>query len=65
MSYFIGDLGANSESSAELLLALEEEFELDIPDSVVYQLLSVADVVRFIERRTLTDGGDRNEDGLP
>ena len=46
---FIEDLGADSLDTVELVMALEEEFNKDIPDDVAEKLLGVGDVINFIE----------------
>ena len=46
---FIEDLGADSLDTVELVMALEEEFGNEIPDEDAEKLISVGDVVRFIE----------------
>ncbi|MEO1862332.1 MAG: acyl carrier protein [Verrucomicrobiia bacterium] len=46
---FIEDLGADSLDTVELVMALEEEFETEIPDEDAEKLQSVGDVVKFIE----------------
>ena len=46
---FIDDLGADSLDIVELIMALEEEFDLDIPDSVAEKVVSVGDVVDYIK----------------
>ena len=46
---FIEDLGADSLDTVELVMALEEEFGHEIPDESAEKLVSVGDVIRFIE----------------
>jgi acyl carrier protein len=48
-SSFIDDLGADSLDIVELLMALEEEFEIEIPDEEAEKLSSVGDVVEYIK----------------
>lgn len=48
---FIEDLGADSLDTVELVMAFEEEFGIDVPDEDAEKLLSVGDVVRFIESK--------------
>jgi acyl carrier protein len=47
-SSFINDLGADSLAIVELVLALEEEFELDIPDEETEKIRTVNDAVEYI-----------------
>ena len=46
---FIEDLGADSLDTVELVMALEEEFGNEIPDEDAEKLISVSDVIQFIE----------------
>ena len=46
---FIEDLGADSLDIVELIMALEEEFGNEIPDEQAEKLLTVGDVVKYIE----------------
>ncbi len=49
---FMGDLGADSLDLVELILALEEEFEMEISDSDAEKLHTVKDLITFIGPRT-------------
>lgn len=51
-SSFIDDLGADSLDIVELIMALEEEFDLEIPDSEAEKLTSVNDAVEYIKNNT-------------
>ncbi len=46
---FIEDLGADSLDTVELVLALEEEFGVEVPDEQAEKLHSVGDVMKYIE----------------
>lgn len=46
---FIDDLGADSLDTVELVMAFEEEFGIEVPDEAAEKLLSVGDVVSYIE----------------
>ncbi|MGB7604066.1 MAG: acyl carrier protein [Lutisporaceae bacterium] len=48
-SSFIDDLGADSLDIVELLMALEEEFDIEIPDEEAEKLASVGDIVEYIK----------------
>ena len=48
-SKFIEDLNADSLDVVELVMALEEKFDLEIPDEDSEKIASVADVVAYIE----------------
>ena len=45
---FMDDLGTDSLEIIELVMALEDEFEIDIPDEDAEKLLAVGDVVNYI-----------------
>jgi acyl carrier protein len=49
---FVDDLGADSLAVVELVLALEEAFELDIPDEDTEKLRTFADAVNYITSKT-------------
>ncbi|HZK18752.1 MAG TPA: acyl carrier protein [Clostridia bacterium] len=46
---FIDDLGADSLDIVELVMALEEEFDLEIPDEDAEKIRIVEDAVKYIE----------------
>lgn len=48
-SSFIDDLGADSLDIVELIMALEEEFDLEIPDSEAEKITTVGDAVDYIK----------------
>lgn len=50
-STFVDDLGADSLDVIELLMALEEEFEVDIPDEDAEEFENVADVVNYLQKK--------------
>lgn len=45
---FIDDLGADSLDTVELVMAFEEEFEIEIPDDAAETIQTVGDAVKFI-----------------
>ncbi|HXW52493.1 MAG TPA: acyl carrier protein [Myxococcota bacterium] len=47
-SKFIEDLGADSLDIVELIMAMEEEFEIEIPDEEAEKIRNVSDVVSYI-----------------
>lgn len=51
-SQFIEDLGADSLAIVELVLAFEEQFEIEIPDEDTEKIRTVGDAVSYIESRT-------------
>jgi acyl carrier protein len=48
-SSFIDDLGADSLDIVELIMALEEEFDLEIPDKEAEKISTVGDAVEYIK----------------
>ena len=46
---FIDDLGADSLDIVELIMALEEEFDIEIPDADAEKVVTVTDVVDYIK----------------
>ncbi|MGB7748460.1 MAG: acyl carrier protein [Verrucomicrobiia bacterium] len=46
---FVEDLGADSLDIVELIMALEEEFGIEVPDEQAEKLLNVGDVIKYIE----------------
>lgn len=46
---FIDDLGADSLDIVELVMAIEEEFDIEIPDSDAEKVVTVGDVVDYIK----------------
>lgn len=48
---FVDDLGADSLDVVELIMEFEEKFDLEIPDEDAEGIVTVADAVRYIERR--------------
>jgi acyl carrier protein len=49
---FIEDLGADSLDTVELVMALEEEFGIEVPDEQAEKLQSVGDVIKYIEENS-------------
>lgn len=50
-SKFTDDLGADSLDVVELIMALEEKFEIEIPDEEAEKISTVGDVVKYIDER--------------
>jgi acyl carrier protein len=48
---FVDDLGADSLDTVELVMALEEEFGIEIPDSDAEKIVTVADIIDYIESK--------------
>ncbi|MBN1212107.1 MAG: acyl carrier protein [candidate division Zixibacteria bacterium] len=49
---FVDDLGADSLDTVELVMALEEEFSLEIPDEDAEKITSVNDAIEYIKKHT-------------
>jgi len=47
----IDDLGADSLDSVELVMAFEEEFDIEIPDDAAEHIQTVGDAVKFISEK--------------
>ena len=48
-SAFVDDLNADSLDIVELIMALEDELDMEIPDDEAEKVVTVGDVVRFIK----------------
>lgn len=48
---FIDDLGADSLDIVELVMTMEEEFDMDIPDEEAEKLKTVGDVINYIQTK--------------
>ena len=48
---FIDDLGADSLDTVELVMALEEEFGVEIPDEDAEKMSTVGDAIKYIEEK--------------
>ena len=46
---FVDDLGADSLDTVELVMALEEEFEIDIPDEEAEKIVTFQDVLNYVQ----------------
>lgn len=47
---FVNDLGADSLDTVELVMAIEDAFDLNIPDEDAEKIQTVGDAVRYIEK---------------
>ena len=50
-SSFVNDLGADSLDTVELVMALEEAFDIEIPDEAAEGITTVGDAVKFITEK--------------
>jgi len=49
---FVDDLGADSLDTVELVMALEEEFGIEIPDEDAEKITTVGDAIKYIEEKS-------------
>jgi acyl carrier protein len=49
---FVEDLGADSLDTVELVMALEEEFEIEIPDEDAEKILTVGKAMEYIKEKS-------------
>ena len=47
---FVDDLGADSLDQVELIMAIEEEFDVSIPDEDAEKIAKVSDAIEYIEK---------------
>ena len=47
---FVNDLGADSLDTVELVMELEDEFDIDIPDDAAEKIQTVGQAIEFIEK---------------
>ena len=50
-AHFIDDLGADSLDTVELVMAFEEEFDLEIPDEDAEKLETVGNAIEYLNKR--------------
>ena len=50
--HFVDDLGADSLDIVELVMAMEEQFEIEIPDEDAEKIQTVKDAVSYIQERS-------------
>ena len=56
---FVDDLGADSLDTVELVMALEEEFETEIPDEDAEKITTVQQAIDFVTSRASSDKSDK------
>ncbi|HZE27009.1 MAG TPA: acyl carrier protein [Terriglobales bacterium] len=49
---FVDDLGADSLDTVELVMALEESFDLEIPDEAAEKIRTVQDAIDYLEKHS-------------
>jgi len=50
---FIDDLGADSLDTVELIMAFEEEFDVEIPDEEAEKIVTVQDAINYVKQQQL------------
>ena len=55
-SSFVDDLGADSLDTVEVVMALEEEFGIEIPDEDAEKITTVGEVVKYIDEKVQAKG---------
>lgn len=55
-SSFVDDLGADSLDTVEIVMALEEEFGIEIPDEDAEKISTVGDAIKYIEEKIQKSG---------
>lgn len=55
-SSFVDDLGADSLDTVEVVMALEEEFGIEIPDEDAEKITTVGEAVKYIDEKVKTKG---------
>ena len=53
---FVDDLGADSLDTVELVMAFEEEFDIEIPDEEAEKLLTVGNAVKYLKEHQKASG---------
>lgn len=51
---FVEDLGADSLDTVELVMALEEQFDTEIPDEDAQKIITVQDAIDYVNTRNVT-----------
>jgi acyl carrier protein len=51
-SSFVDDLGADSLDRVELVMALEDEFDIEIPDEEAEKLVKVSDALNYVKSKS-------------
>jgi acyl carrier protein len=51
-TYLMKDLEADSLDAVEIIMAIEDEFDLEVPDEAAEKFLSVGDIVKYVEEKT-------------
>jgi len=49
---FVNDLGADSLDTVELMMDIEDEFDLSIPEEEAQKLVTIGDAIKYVEENT-------------
>lgn len=52
---FVDDLGADSLDIVELVMAIEEEFDIEVPDDDAEKMQNIGDVIAYVESKSTKD----------
>lgn len=52
---FVEDLGADSLDTVELVMALEEECDIEIPDEDSHKMITVGDAIKYVTEKTMAE----------
>ncbi len=50
-SLLVDDLGADSLDAIDIVMSVEDEFKIEVPDEIIEKIATVGDIVNFIEER--------------
>lgn len=50
-SLLVDDLGADSLDAIDIVMSVEDEFKIEVPDEIIEEIATVGDIVNFIEER--------------
>ncbi len=50
-SLLVDDLGADSLDAIDIVMSVEDEFKVEVPDEIIEKIATVGDIVNFIEER--------------
>jgi len=53
-SSFVDDLKADSLDQVELMMAIEEAFNVDIPDDEASKIMTIADAINYVKQKTVS-----------
>lgn len=50
-SLLVDDLGADSLDAIDIVMSVEDEFKVEVPDEIIEKIATVGDIVNFIDER--------------